>query len=123
MTNEQNVRATWDTYASVWKESSLDKKREGLRACASARCTYRDPSAELHGHDALLDHMQAFHAQVPGGHFETTYFLAHHGRSIARWNMRGASGHILGDGISYGEYDESGKLLCMTGFFEAARPQ
>ncbi len=48
----------------------------------------------------------------------TTYFLEHHGRSIARWNMVDGEGAVLGDGISYGEYGDDGKLVAMTGFFE-----
>ena len=62
--------------------------------------------------------MLGFHQQVPGGHFATTYFLAHHDVSIAKWNMVNGDGTIIGDGVSYGHYNEEGALVAMTGFFE-----
>ncbi len=62
--------------------------------------------------------MRAFHQQVPGGHFVTSYFLAHHDASIAKWNMVNAEGATIGEGVSYGQYNEQGALIAMTGFFE-----
>jgi hypothetical protein len=90
-----------------------------LRDSVAAECTYRDPLAMTCGHAELIQYMQSFHGQVPGGHFVTTYFLAHHDRSIAKWNMVDGAGNILGDGVSFGEYDATGTLTAMTGFFEA----
>lgn len=62
--------------------------------------------------------MLGFHQHVPGGSFETHYFLAHHERSIAKWNMCNGAGEIIGEGVSYGEYGRDGKLVAMTGFFD-----
>ncbi len=83
--NQDDRRATWEKYVSAWKESAGDAKRAALATSVAPGCTYRDPIAEAEGHDALVDYMLQFHKQVPGGHFETTYFLAHHQRSITRW--------------------------------------
>ncbi len=63
-----------------------------------------------------------FHKQVPGDHFETTYFLAHHGRSIARWNMLDRSGHKISDGVSYGEYGPTDQLVVTTLFLTCHQP-
>jgi hypothetical protein len=116
----QDKRATWETYASAWKVPSAPAKAAALRASAVATCVYRDPLTRTDGHQALIDYMLDFHRQVPGGHFETTYFLSHHERSIARWNMVNDQGVVIGEGISYGEYDDHGKLVAMTGFFAVA---
>jgi|ERR1043166_1401785 hypothetical protein len=112
-------RTTWETYATAWKQPSRQAKQAALAASAADGCVYRDPLTQTEGHDALIAYMESFHAQLPGGHFETVYFLAHHDRSIARWNMRDGDGAIVGEGVSYGEYDAHGKLVAMTGFFEA----
>jgi hypothetical protein len=48
----------------------------------------------------------------------TTYYQSHNGRSMARWNMVDANGNVIGDGISFGEYNAGGMLTSMTGFFE-----
>jgi hypothetical protein len=115
-TDEQRV--TWEAYVAAWKAPSREAKRAALAASVAPACVYRDPITRADGHDALIAYMLSFHEQVPGGHFETTYFLAHHDRSIARWNMRNGAGAVVSEGVSYGEYDAQGKLAAMTGFFE-----
>lgn len=115
-----NHRAIWDTYTSAWKEATSASKRAALQASTVRGCVYRDPLAHTEGHDALVEYMLDFHKQVPGAYFETIYFLSHHNRSIARWNMLSGVAEKIGVGISYGEYDEQGKLIAMTGFFEPA---
>ncbi|HEY2517316.1 MAG TPA: nuclear transport factor 2 family protein [Polyangiaceae bacterium] len=116
------ARRTWETYTAAWNARSEEDKRAALKVSCQEVCVYRDPLTEAHGHDALVAAMLDFHRQVPGGHFETTEFHAHHGRSVARWTMRGGDGAALGEGISYGEYGAHGKLVAMAGFFETRRP-
>jgi hypothetical protein len=115
---ERDRRTTWETYAGAWKAESREAKRAALVASVAPGCVYRDPLTRADGQDALIEAMLAFHVLVPGGWFETTYFLAHHDRSISKWTMRSAAGDTLGEGISYGEYDGTGRLVAMTGFFE-----
>lgn len=111
-------RTTWETYASAWKAVTAADKHAALRASTVSSCIYRDPLAHTEGHNALVDYMLGFHEQIPGGHFETTYFLDHHDRSIAKWQMKNGADEIVGDGASFGEYDAQGRLISMTGFFE-----
>ena len=111
-------RAVWERYAAAWKVGPVAEKRALLDGCVSPKCRYTDPTAQLSGWDELLAHMVAFHEQIPGGYFVTEYFLAHHGRSIARWKMFSAAQVAIGEGISYGEYDEQQRLVTMTGFFD-----
>ena len=110
-------RTIWDAYTLAWKHHTAAEKHAALERVAARDCVYTDPLARTESRDALVEYMLEFHRQVPGGHFETSYFLAHHDRSIARWTMRGGDGAALGEGISYGEYDGD-KLVAMTGFFE-----
>lgn len=117
-TSKNDKREIWETYASAWRVPTPDAKRAALVASVDPASTYRDPLTQRRGHDDLVDAMLEFHAQIPGGHFQTTYFLAYEDRSIARWNMLSADGSVLGEGISYGEYGADGKLTTMTGFFE-----
>lgn len=113
-----SANEVWETYASAWKAEGADAKRAAMARSVADSAVYRDPVAECHGHAALIAYMLDFHTQVPGGHFQTTYFLAHHGRSIAKWDMRDGQGRKIGDGVSYGEYAASGQLVAMTGFFD-----
>ena len=113
-------RIVWERYVAAWKESSMDGKLAALRESVEPNCTYRDPLMVADGHVQLVDYMLNFHQQIPGGHFVTTYFLAHHDRSIAKWNMLDGAGNITGDGATFGEYNERGLLVAMTGFFETS---
>ncbi len=112
------AKLMWDTYASAWKAEVTAERRAALAASLAADAIYRDPLAECRGQEALEAYMTDFHRQVPGGYFETTWFLAHHGRSIAKWNMMARDGEKIGDGVSYVEYDAAGKLTSISGFFD-----
>ena len=116
--NIVDKRMTWEQYAAAWKATTREAKQAALAASTAATVTYRDPLAMAEGHTALVDYMTAFHAQVPGGWFATTYFLAHHDRSLAKWNMVDAGGTVIGTGVSYGEYDPRGQLVAIAGFFD-----
>ena len=116
MDNEQ--RAVWERYVASWKAESAEERRTLFEASLAPNCCYSDPLTRAEGWDALEAYMLEFHRQIPGAHFVTEYFSAHHGKSIAKWKMIGESAAPLGEGISYGEYDDGNKLVAMTGFFE-----
>jgi SnoaL-like domain len=112
-----DARATWERYAAAWRATTRADKLAALATSVAPACTYRDPLTVAEGHEALVEYMLGFHQQVPGGHFETVSFITHHQRSVATWTMRDAARQVIGDGISYGEYADDGKLVAMTGFF------
>jgi hypothetical protein len=97
--NEEK-RTVWERYVASWKAVSAEEKRALFARCVAERCTYTDPLVRTTGWDA------------------TEQFLAHHGASVARWRMLNAAEVPVGEGISYAEYDDEGRLMRMTGFFE-----
>lgn len=113
-----NFEKTWEIYVASWKVETAEEKISLFKQCMSPISQYNDPMIKTEGYDELVKYMLEFHQQIPGGHFVTTYFLAHSDKSIARWQMRNGDNEILGDGISYAEYDEDGMLTSETGFFE-----
>lgn len=115
MNNE--LRAVWERYVESWKVDSPARKHEIYATCLAPACVYTDPLMQARGWDELAQYMATFHEQIPGGHFVTQEFFSHHGRSVARWKMLGGDGTLLGEGISYAEYDEQQRLVAMTGFF------
>ena len=116
MKNE--LRAVWERYVASWKVTSPAEKREIYATCLAPSCVYTDPLTQTRGWDELDQYMASFHQQLPGGHFVTEQFLAHHGRSVARWKMLSGEGLPVGEGLSYAEYDDQQRLVAMTGFFE-----
>jgi hypothetical protein len=116
MTSESQ-RKTWEIYASSWSESNPARRLEMFGECLQPDCVYTDPMVQLTGFDQLTGYMVELSANVPGVRFLTTDFVAHHGQSLAHWNMVGSDGQVLSHGASYGRYEANGKLLQMSGFF------
>ena len=115
---DANHRSTWEAYVASWKAPTLNEKRALFEQCLAEGCTYSDPLAHTQGWSELAAYMAGFHAQVPGGHFETQRFIAYQNRSLALWTMRNGEGGVIGDGASYGEYNDAGRLVKMVGFFD-----
>lgn len=114
----QNFQQTWETFVASWKAESAAEKRKLFEKSLDRNCVYNDPLDNAKGWDELEAVMLDFHRQVPGGYFVTHYFQAHSNKSIAKWEMLNGENLVIGDGISYGEYNEHGMLVSMTGFFE-----
>lgn len=115
---DDSYRAIWESYAAAWKAPTAEVKRTLLEKSTHADCRYTDPLGQKIGHSDLIAYMIEFHQQTPGGHFVTRHFQFHHGRSIVVWDMVDGAGVKLGEGMSYGEYADDGRLKSMTGFFE-----
>ncbi|MCF6288514.1 MAG: nuclear transport factor 2 family protein [Proteobacteria bacterium] len=114
-----NHKQTWDEYTESWKADNAQDKLHALNNCLDTNCQYNDPLIITKGHKQLLEYMQDFHKQIPGGHFITNYFLAHSNKSIAQWDMCDGGNNKIGEGISYGKYNSAGKLISVTGFFKS----
>lgn len=114
----KDFKTTWETYVAAWKAHNSSEKQTLFKSCLTPSCQYTDPLVTTTGWNELEAYMLDFQQQVPGGHFITTYFLAHNYKSIAKWQMHDINNNLVGDGISYGEYNKEGKLISMTGFFD-----
>lgn len=117
MSHETNEREIWERYVKAWKVETADEKRQLLVEATRPDCVYTDPLKRTGGHDELVGYMLDFHRQIPGGHFVTTDFWSHHGMTLAKWQMRGGKGEVLGEGVSYGRLEKD-RLAEMTGFFD-----
>ena len=116
-TLEHHFEQTWEIYTSSWKAKTAAEKRNLFEKSLDQHCEYSDPLTITKNWDELLDYMVSFHQQIPGGYFDTYYFLAHNGQSIAKWKMKSGDDTIIGEGVSYGQYNKAGKLTRMTGFY------
>lgn len=114
------LNLTWETYTASWKATSAAEKQALFVQSLDPQCVYNDPQVATQGWHELTAYMDAFHQQVPGGHFETRSFVSHHQQSIATWTMLDGRGQAIGEGTSYGKYNDQGKLVAMTGFFASA---
>lgn len=117
---DQALKTTWETYAASWKAPTAAEKQALFAASLDENCVYTDPVGMSSGWDALARTMHDFHQQVPGGHFVTQRFLTHHNRCMAQWKMHNGDGVAIGEGVSFGQFNDQGKLVAMTGFYETA---
>jgi len=113
-----DFREIWESYANLWKTEDVDNKRQRLSKILAENFRYTDPRSETIGHDALIDVILDFNNTVPGAYFSTTRFMTHNNRSVAAWEMKSSDAETLGNGISYAEYDQSGKLVTISGFYD-----
>ena len=117
-TVESDRQTTWETYVRSWKAESAEEKRALYEASLDRACVYLDPLARTEGWDELVDYMIGFHQQLPGAYFHTVEFLEHTDASAALWELRTGEGEAIGTGVSFGRYNDDGKLVAMTGFYE-----
>jgi hypothetical protein len=110
--------STWATYTAAWKAGSDAERQALLGRAVQPDCHYADPLVQVEGHQALSAYMVDLQRQVPGVHFVTRRFAVHHGRSMAQWHMRDGQARTVGEGVSFGEDADDGRLRRMTGFFE-----
>ncbi len=108
---------TWKRYSEAWNASPAERAKI-FEATLTQECVYRDPLATTTGWSALTSYMQHFQEQFPGARFAVRDFQTHNNCSIAHWDMVAPDNSVLSDGVSYGEFDEEGKLKSMTGFFD-----
>lgn len=116
--NQFDFREIWESYADLWKTEDEDHKRQKLSKILTGDFRYTDPRSETIGHDALINVILDFNNTVPGAYFSTTRFMTHNNRSVATWEMKSVNAETLGSGISYAEYDQSGKLMAISGFYD-----
>ena len=112
-------RATIETWSRAWSEPDARRRLDLLAQAAAETCTYMDPGADLAGHAAISGYMRDFQVSMPGARFVTTGFRTHHDRCVLQWEMVDGDGRLLSPGISAGVFDEHGRLVQMTGFFDA----
>ncbi len=113
-----DLEKTWEKYTSAWKMTSKAERLAMFSEVLADNAVYTDPLVQAASWDELINYMENLHQQIPGAHFVTTCFMSHHQKSIANWKMKTQENITVGTGISYGEYDDQGRLVSMNGFFE-----
>jgi SnoaL-like domain len=106
-------------YNRAWSEPNYALRQKLLEQIWAEDGTYTDPTAHVAGRKALVDHIEAFFAQLPGAHFVVTSGIdSHHGKFRFTWRMVLADGKVALEGIDFGELNSDGsKLHRIVGFF------
>ena len=111
-------QSLWQRYARIWSSEPSQRASE-LAACLAEGCVYCDVNGTQEGREALSRYMGGFQEAVKGGSFEILSVIHHHNRMLAEWRLVGANGAVLQTGRSFATASEDGRLLNITGFFDA----
>jgi hypothetical protein len=106
----------WQRYARIWSLDAADRAAE-MAACLAPEVTYADPNVSLAGLDAFSQYMAGFQRSFPGHSFRIRAVRAHHGRSVARWDLVDGKGAVASPGISFAFCDDDGRFRSLHGFF------
>ena len=113
------------SYTSAWHQTDRDARRQLLEVAWAADGSYSDPTAQVSGRDAFVDHIGRFHQQFPGARLEVTSEVdSHHQHLRFEWKMVLADGKVSLHGIDIGEVAPDGtNLQRIVGFFGPTEPK
>ncbi|HLZ62239.1 MAG TPA: hypothetical protein VKR06_35280 [Ktedonosporobacter sp.] len=110
-------------YVAAWSETDEEKRRALLEMCWADLGIYSDPSAEIPGREALVQHIGRSLRHFVGHRILLTSGVEeHHNRIRFTWAMVDPNGRSVIEGIDFGELGADGRLVRITGFFGAPPP-
>jgi hypothetical protein len=119
ITTEEIVRM----YVAAWSETDEAKRRALLEKSWAENGTYTDPTVEVVGREALVQHIGGIHRQFADCRILLTSRVdEHHDRLRFTWAMVNPRGSRVSVGIDFGEVGADGRLIRITGFFGLPSP-
>jgi hypothetical protein len=105
-------------YVAAWSETDEGKRRALLEMSWTENGTYTDPTVEVVGREALVQHIGGIHQQFVGHRIVLTSRVdEHHSRLRFTWAMVNPEGSRVTERIDFGEIGSDGRLIRITGFF------
>ena len=108
-------------YFDAWNEADAAARQALLEQCWSEHAVYVDPTVQLTGRTALLDHIAKVRNGRPGARLELMSGIdVHHNVLRFLWRLVRADGTAGDISIDFGEVGPDGRLVKMAGFFGPA---
>ena len=113
-----DVAGVVNAYGAAWNEPDADARRRLLQSSWADDGSYCDPTGAAQGREALVAHIGAFQATMPGHRIDlTTGVDEHDGHLRFGWVMRSPDGTVVMEGMDYGRLAGDGRLQQIVGFF------
>lgn len=110
-------------YAAAWNEADEGKRRALLETSWAENGIYSDPTAQVLGREALVQHLGRLIEHFADQRVLLTSGVdEHHGLIQFTWARVGSDGRSIRSGIDFGEVAADGRLLRMMGFFGPPPP-
>jgi hypothetical protein len=105
-------------YVAAWNEADEEKRRTLLEISWAENGIYSDPTTQVSGREALVQHLGRLIQQFADHRVLLTSGVdEHHGLLQFTWARIGPDGRRIRNGIDFGELSADGRLLRITGFF------
>ena len=106
-------------YGAAWLETDEQQRRAFLETAWADDGVYNDPLDIVVGRSALGEHIGATQAMLPGVRTAVTSEpVRHHDSAFFRWSMTDPAGAVLLTGFDVVQFDDAGRILRLTGFFD-----
>jgi hypothetical protein len=117
------VDAVVGAYGAAWMDVDDAERRRLLEIAWSEDGVYQDPTADVSGREALVQHIAGFRKRLPGSKIVITSGVDHHhGKFHFLWKMIGPDGRTTLEGRDFGELDRDGRICRIAGFFGPPPP-
>jgi len=113
-----SITDTIDAHLEAYAMADADRRNALVAANWNADGELLDPPLEGRGHAEISALADAVLTHFAGHRFErTTAVDSHHGFARYGWDLVGPDGAVAISGIDVVQFDDSGKLLRIVGFF------
>jgi hypothetical protein len=110
-------------YVAAWNEADSGKRRMLLETSWAENGIYSDPTAQVSGREALVQHLGKLIERFADQRVLLTSGVdEHHGLIQFTWARVGSDGRKIRQGIDFGEVAADGRLVRITGFFGPPPP-
>ena len=110
-------------YVAAWNEPDEGKRRTLLETSWAENGVYIDPTAQVSGREALVQHLGRLIERFADHRVLLTSGVdQHHNLLQFTWTRVGADGRSIRNGIDFGELGADGRISRITGFFGPPPP-
>lgn len=104
-------------YGAAWNADEPERTKL-LEAVWADDGVYCDPIGRAEGRQALIEHIGALQARLPGHRIELVSGVDEHDRQFRfLWELRGPQGETVHQGTDFGTLGDDGRIQTITGFF------
>ena len=112
-----NYPESFDHMLAAWNESDATRVRGHLEQALAPNVRFVDPSIDVTGIDGFEANVHEVHARLPGAVYSRTSGVdSQHGFHRYHWAIH-QNERLVVAGFDVVETDESGRVVCVIGFF------
>jgi hypothetical protein len=118
-----DTAASIDRYLAAYCDPDKARRAEAVKQIWTQDAQLVDPPLTAQGHERIVNQSDALLSQFPGHRFRRSSGVdTHHGRARYAWQLLDPQGRVVLEGIDFAQWDDSGRLAQVSGFFGPLPP-